>query len=99
MSLLNHSQKRSTNPPSMSRVAYQEYTVRVKGRVVLQVKSRVVHQVKSRVVHQVKSRVVHQVRSRVVLQAQECRVPPQPGAQTQVVSPNQRLTVISPPSQ
>jgi hypothetical protein len=35
MSLLNHSQKRSTNPPSMRSVAYQEYILRAEGRVVL----------------------------------------------------------------
>src|SRR6266436_3637095 len=65
MSLLNHSQKRSTNPPSMASVAYQEYILRAEGRVVLQeytlwAKSRAVLQeyilrAKSRVVLQVKS--------------------------------------------
>src|SRR6266436_10207023 len=36
MSLLNHSQKRSTNPPSMRSMAYQEYILRAEGCMVLQ---------------------------------------------------------------
>lgn len=91
ISLWNHSPKTSTNP---RRVAHQECIFRAKSRVVLQ---EYVLQAKCHVVLQAKSRVVLQAKNRVVLQAQECRVPPQQGAQNQAVSPNQRLPVISPP--